>query len=82
MKTEKMSLVELAKEYEKHIELQEYFIDNCKKEIKRAQNMGDNNAVCELKSKLQKFYEIKRELREIADTLKNYYKGDDKLDSL
>ena len=77
-----MSLVELAKEYEKHIELQEYFIDNCKKEIKRAQKAGDNNAVCELKSKLQKFYEIKRELRETADTLKNYYKGDDELDSL
>lgn len=82
MKTEKMSLVELAKEYEKHIELQEYFIDNCKKEIKRTQKAGDNNAVCELKSKLQKFYEIKRELRETADTLKNYYKGDDELDSL
>lgn len=82
MKVEKMSLAELGQEYEKHVELQQYFIDKCKSEIKRAEKVGDNRAVCELKSNLQKFYEIKRELCEAASTLKNYYKGDDKVDSL
>ena len=82
MNNKKMTLAELAQEYEKHIEMQQYFIDKCKDHIKRAESVGDNNAVIELKSKLQKFYEIKRELTEIADTLKNYYKGDDELDSL
>ncbi len=77
-----MTLAELGQEYEKHIEMQQYFIDKCKDDIKRAEKSGDNNAVLELKSKLQKFYEIKRELSETADTLKNYYKGDDELDSL
>jgi flagellin-specific chaperone FliS len=82
LKTEKKTLAKLAQEYEKHIELQQYFIDKCKDDIKRAEKVGDNNAVIELKSKLQKFYEIKRELSETADILKNYYKGDDELDSL
>lgn len=82
MNNKRMTLAELAQEYEKHIEMQQYFIDKCKDHIKRAESLGDNNAVIELKSKLQKFYEIKRELTEIADTLKNYYKGDDELDSL
>ncbi len=82
MNNKKMTLAELAQEYEKHIEMQQYFIDKCKDDIKRAEILGDNNAVIELKSKLQKFYEIKRELSETADTLKNYYKGDDELDSL
>ena len=77
-----MSLAQLGQEYEKHIEMQQYFIDKCKDDIKRAEKSRDNNAVLELKSKLQKFYEIKRELSETADTLKNYYKGDDELDSL
>lgn len=82
MKVEKMSLARLGQEYEKHIELQQYFIDKCKSEIKRAEKSGDNRTICELKSNLQKFYEIKRELIEAANTLKNYYKGDDGLDSL
>ena len=82
MNNKKMTLAELSQEYEKHIEMQQYFIDKCKDHIKRAESMGDNNAVIELKSKLQKFYEIKRELSETADILKNYYKGDDELDSL
>ena len=82
MNNKKMTLAELAQEYEKHIEMQQYFIDKCKDHIKRAESVGDNNAVLELKSKLQKFYEIKRELSETADILKNYYKGDDELDSL
>ena len=77
-----MTLVELGQEYEKHIEMQQYFIDKCKDDIKRAEKSGDNNAVLELKSKLQKFYEIKRELSETAEKQKNYYKGDDELDSL
>lgn len=82
MNNNKMTLAELAQEYEKHIEIQQYFIDKCKDDINKAEKGGDNNAVIELKSKLQKFYEIKRELSETADTLKNYYKGDDELDSL
>ncbi len=82
MNNEKKTLAELAQEYEKHIEMQQYFIDKCKDDIKRAEALGDNNAVLELKSKLQKFYEIKRELSETANILENYYKGDDGLDSL
>ena len=80
MKTEKMSLAQLGQEYEKHIELQQYFIDKCKAEIKKAKEMGDSNAVSELKTKLNKFYEIKNELTETAEKLKNYYKGDDTSD--
>lgn len=82
MKTERTTLAGLGQEYEKHIELQQYFIDKCKDQIKMAEKVGDNNAVCELKSKLQKFYEIKRELQGTANTLKNYYQGDDERDSL
>lgn len=82
MNNKKMTLAQLGREYEKHIEMQQYFIDKCKDDIKRAEKIGDTNAVVELKSKLQKFYEIKRELSETATTLKNYYKGDDEFDSL
>ena len=82
MKTEKMSLAQLGQEYEKHIELQQYFIDKCKNDIKKAKELGDNNAVCELKSKLYKFCEIKKELTETAEKLKNYYKGDDTIGSV
>lgn len=82
MNNKKMTLAQLGREYEKHIEMQQYFIDKCKDDIKRAEKIGDTNAVLELKSKLQKFYEIKRELSETATTLKNYYKGDDEFDSL
>ena len=82
MKTEKKSLAQLGKEYEKNIEIQQYFIDKCKKDIEKAEQAGDKNAVCELKSNLLKFYEIKREMTETAEKLKNYYKGDDELDSL
>ena len=80
MKTEKMSLAQLGQEYEKHIELQQYFIDKCKSDIKKAKEMGDKNAVSELRTKLSKFYEIKTELTETAEKLKNYYKGDDTSD--
>ena len=59
LKTENMSLAQLGQEYEKHIELQQYFINKCKSDIKKAEEMGDNNAVSELKTKLSKFYEIK-----------------------
>lgn len=82
MKIERMTLAQLGEEYEKHIDLQDYFIDKCKKDIKKAEEVGDQNAVCELKSNLYKFKEIKRELTETANILKNYYKGDDELDSL
>lgn len=82
MKTENMSLAQLGQEYEKHIELQQYFINKCKSDIKKAKEMGDSNAVSELKTKLNKFYEIKNELTKTAEKLKNYYKGDDTSDSV
>ena len=82
LRIEKMTLAQLGQEYEKHIELQQYFIDKCKAEIKKAKEMGDSNAVSELKTKLNKFYEIKIELTETAKKLKNYYKGDDTSDSV
>ena len=82
METEKMSLAQLGQEYEKHIELQQYFIDKCKSDIKKAKETGDKNAVSELRTKLNKFYEIKTELTETAEKLKNYYKGDDTSDSV
>lgn len=74
MKTEKRTLYELGKEYEKHLELQKYFINRCKKEIERAKESGDYNAVKELERKLRKFYEIKYEIEQTALQLKNYYK--------
>lgn len=76
MKTEKKSLAELGAEYEQHIKLQQYFIEKCKNDLKRAKTSGDKDAVCELKKRLNKFYEIKRELTETAEKLKNYYKGE------
>ncbi len=82
MKTEKMSLAQLGQEYEKHIKLQQYFINKCKSDIKKAKEMGDKNAVSELTKRLNKFYEIKKELAETAENLKNYYKGDDTSDSV
>ena len=44
MKTEKMSLYELGQEYEKHIELQQFFIDKCKADIQKAKMLGDRDA--------------------------------------
>lgn len=76
MKTEKMSLYELGKEYEKHAELQSSFINSCKAEIEKAKRSGDFDAVPELERKLRKFREIKRELQETASRLKTYYKGE------
>ncbi len=74
MKKEKISIEELGREYEKQAELQQYFINKCKAEIKKAKQLGDADAVRELQSNLYKFYEIKSELLETASQLKNYYK--------
>ena len=76
MKIEKMSLYELGKEYEKHAELQNSFINSCKAEIEKAKMSGDFDAVAKLERKLRKFREIKRELKETASRLKTYYKGE------
>ncbi len=74
-KTENKSLYELGLEYEKHIALQQHFIDNCNAEIKKAQKSGDFEAEAELKSKRRVFYQIKEELEATAKVLKNYYRG-------
>ena len=74
MKTEKTSLYELGKEYEKHVKIQEHFINQCKKEIEKAKESGDYDAVKVLERKLRKFYEIKYELEQTALHLKKYYK--------
>lgn len=74
MKTEKTSLYELGKEYEKHVKIQKHFIDRCKKEIEKAKESGDYNAVKELEKKLRMFYTIKYEIEQTALQLKNYYK--------
>lgn len=76
MKTDLMSLSELGQEYEKNAELQQFFIDKCKADIRRAEKSGDLDAVKQLKTNLNKFYEIKNELMQTADKLKNYYKGE------
>lgn len=76
MKTDLMSLSELGQEYEKNAKLQQFFIDKCKADIKRAEKSGDLDAVKQLKYNLNKFYEIKNELMQTADQLKNYYKGE------
>ncbi len=76
MKAETISLKELGQEYEKNAELQQFFIDKCKADIKRAENTGDLDAVRQLKGNLNKFYEIKNDLEETANQLKNYYKGE------
>ena len=74
MKTEKTSLYELGKEYEKHVKIQKHFIDRCKKEIEKAKESGDYNAVKELEKNLRMFYTIKYEIEQTALQLKNYYK--------
>lgn len=76
MSKEKMSIEELGREYEKHVALQQHFIDKCKAQIKQAKQSGDFEAVKELQSQLYKFLEIKRELKETALHLKKYYKGE------
>ena len=82
MKVEKMTIEELGREYEKHVALQQFFIDKCEKEIKEAKKAGDGKAVKELSLNLYKFKEIKNELMETANKLKNYYKGDEKSDRI
>ena len=72
-----ISLEQLGEEYEKNAELQKRFIERCKADIKKAQQAGDRDTVCRLKSDLYKLYEIKREVSETALLLKNYYKGAD-----
>lgn len=76
MNKEIKTVKDLGTEYEKYAELQQFFIDKCKAEIKKAKKSGDLDAVRELQCNLHKFYEIKRELEETANHLKNYYKGD------
>lgn len=75
MKTERKSLFELGEEYEKHVKFQNSFIEDCKKQIKKAKESGDYTAVEILERKLHKFYEIKHELEETARKLKTYYGG-------
>ena len=75
LKTERKSLFELGEEYEKHIELQNGFIENCKNQIRKAKESGDFEAVKLLKRNLRSFYEIKHELKETALKLKTYYGG-------
>ena len=76
MNTDTISLSELGQEYEKNAQLQQYFIDKCKADIKRAEKSGELDAVRQLKSNLIKFHEIKNELTQTAYQLKNYYKGE------
>lgn len=76
MNKEKISIENLGREYEKHVELQQYFIDKCRAQINQAKQSGNMEAVKELQSDLHKFYEIKKELQETAARLKNYYKGE------
>lgn len=71
-----MSLSELGQEYEKNAQLQQFFIDKCKADIKQAKESGDLDAVRQLRNNLYKFYEIKDELTQTAFQLKNYYKGE------
>lgn len=71
-----MSIENLGREYEKHAELQQHFIDNCKAQINKAKQSGDLEAVKNLQADLRKFYEIKKELKETASHLKKYYKGE------
>ena len=68
-----MSLFELGQEYEKHVELQQFFIDKCKRDIEKAKKSGDYTAEKELESKLHTFRKIKTELKQTAEHLKNYY---------
>ena len=68
-----MSLFELGQEYEKHAELQQFFIDKCKRDIEKAKKSGDYTAEKELESKLRTFRKIKTELEQTAEHLKNYY---------
>lgn len=75
-KIENKSLYDLGLEYEKHIALQQHFINNCNAEIKKAQKSGDFEAETRLKSNRRVFYQIKEELEEISRVLKNYYRGD------
>lgn len=76
MSNEKTSIKELGEEYEKHVALQQSFIDNCNAQLNKAKKSGDRDLVTKLQSDLYKFYEIKKELEETAIHLKNYYKGD------
>lgn len=74
---ERKTIEELGEEYERHALLQEHFIKNCRAQIEKAKKSGDRDAVKELRGKLQKLLEIKRELTTTAHKLKNYYKGED-----
>ncbi len=76
MKTERLTLFELGEEYEKNAAIQRSFIENCRRDIKRARESGDFKAEEKLKADLLKLYEIKRELLSTAAHLKNYYKGE------
>lgn len=76
MAKEKLTLEELGREYEKYAELQQYFIDKCKADIKNEKMLGNSKAVDGLTKKLRRFREIQSELKSTAEKLKNYYKGE------
>lgn len=73
LNTKQQSLQQLGEEYEKNAQLQQFFIEKCKRDIKKAEEQGKQELVLRLKSNLSVFYQIKRELSEIACKLKNYY---------
>lgn len=74
LKTKNISLYELGQEYEKCALLQQSIIESCKRDIKRATEMGDRDAVLQLEQKLYKLREIKNEIVQTASKLKSYYK--------
>lgn len=77
MSNERLSLEELGAEYEKCAELQRGIIESCRRDLALAKQEGDYLAQADLKYKLNRLYEIRRELLDTAEKLKNYYKDGD-----
>lgn len=67
------SLVELAKEYERSIELLSECIPDIRAEYKKAVLAGDSEKAKTLARKLTVVYEEIRDMRIVAHSLKHYY---------
>ncbi len=67
------SLNDLAKEYDRSVEIQKQAIETNRKKLFLARKKGDFGEMRRLSSLLRVLYDEKSELEEKANTLRNYY---------
>lgn len=68
-----MTLYELGCEYDKAVETLTWYIQHATEEKKKAEAAGEAQRAYEIRLWLAELYAQRKDTREIADKLKNYY---------